>query len=63
MFFSALYTTEEGAKGSQKGLMGPKLSAGAGRASERPKLLVVYIVHYIHFKDLSMILLVIQVLV
>ena len=27
--------------------MGPKLSAGAGRASERPKLIVVYIVHYI----------------
>ena len=47
MFFSALYTTKEGAKGSLKGLMGPKLSEGAGRASERPKLLVVYIVHYI----------------
>ena len=44
--FLALYANEEGAKGSQEGLKSPQLSAGAGRGSERPKLLVV-IVHYI----------------
>ena len=45
--FLALYANEEGAKGSQEGLKSPQLSAGAGRGSECPKLLVVYIVHYI----------------